>query len=144
MGASSESSLWTWLNQAKYILRKDLHMCRVENLVMRGMGDVEGCLKGHQFWIELKCEARPTNLSTNVIPKFRPEQLPWLNRRAQAGGRAFVLLQVGQGRLASRYLIAADDGYEVQAGMTETMLTALAQLDPKAKAVNIIKIAAGF
>jgi hypothetical protein len=120
-------------------------MCRVENSVMEGMGDVEGCLKGDQFWIELKCEPRPADPSTRIKPRFERAQLPWLNRRTGAGGRAFVLLQVGQGHAACRYLLPPDECVDLaEVGMTEHWLKAHSLIDPKSPALAIVKFAAKY
>lgn len=143
--ATRESGLWRWLDGARYHYRQRLHMNRVENSVSSGMPDVEGILlKFSQFWIELKCCARPIRIDTLVRPKFRPAQLPWLRRRVAAGGRAFVLLQVGQGHDASRYLIWGDKAILLDGkGMTEEELTALSICDPKTPPHDIVKLAAG-
>jgi len=136
--------LWGWLNKTKRIFKKDLHLNRIENSVMMGMADVEGCLKGIQFWIELKCEARPSNPRTKIKLRFEPAQLPWLNRRIEAGGRAFVLIQVGQGASAGRYLIPADFQGALKRGMTEDALKNYAAVDPKATATDIIIAASKY
>lgn len=141
-GAVRESRLWAWLSKARPLLRLNLHMNRVENSIMEGMPDVEGCLLGRQFWIELKCEARPSNPRKKVRPKFRPAQLPWLKRRMAAGGRAFILLQVGSGASANRYLLPADIGDSLLKGIREEKLKDLAVLDPRAPAIEILHAAA--
>ncbi len=142
-GKVRESRLWAWLNKTKRIFKKQLHLNRIENGVMEGMADTEGCLHGRQFWIELKCEARPSNPSTKIKLRFEPAQLPWLNRRIGAGGRAFVLIQVGQGAAALRYLITADRK-SLEHGMLETTMKRCAVVDPKATAADIITAASVY
>lgn len=137
--ASRESSLWGWLNKVKSLYRRELHMCRVENSVMEGMADVEGCLRRTQFWIELKCEPRPANPSTRIHIRFEEGQLPWLGRRVDAGGRAFVLVQIGQGHAASRYLVPGRIAHALAGGITEVDLRALAVVDPQVSAREIIE-----
>lgn len=144
LSASRENRLWAWLNKVKSQFKEKLHMCRVENSVMEGMADVEGCLRGDQFWIELKCEARPSDPKTKIKPKFRPAQGPWLKRRVRAGGNAFVLLQVGQGQSALRYMLPGDLVSSMQRGMTEQRLTELSVIDPKATAAEVVRTAATY
>lgn len=138
-----ENRLWAWLNKVKPIFRYRLHMNRVENSVLEGMADVEGCLEGRQFWIELKTCARPSNPSTKIKPKFQPKQVPWLKRRCRAEGRAFVLVQVGSGSDAARYLIPGHMAHLVEAGMTEEGLKECSTVGPKATAEQIVEMAAG-
>lgn len=99
-----ETALWQWLRQGRRAFpAADLDLSRVENLVQSGMPDVEGCLNGSQFWIELKVVK-----GKNVLrAAFRPAQVPWMRRRWAAGGRTFALLQVDAGPKARRYLVAA-------------------------------------
>jgi len=98
----TEANLWKWLSKAKKHYKEDLHLNRLENLIGSGTPDVEGCLYGCQFWIELKCIPKRTNSPLKI--RFQPAQIPWMQRRQRAGGRVFVLLQVGA-RQASRYLL---------------------------------------
>ena len=144
MSKVSESRLWNWLTSGtKQKFRKTLHMNRVENLIMEGMPDVEGCLRGTQFWIELKCDKRPADPSTLIKPKFRPAQVPWLERRVGAGGRAYVLLQVGGGAKASRYLVPGSRAYLVESGLTEAELKRKSVADPQSAPTEIIMAAIG-
>ncbi len=138
----SETRLWGWLSAARKIFRERLHICRIENLVLTGMPDCEGCLDSIQFWLELKTEARPSNPETKIKVRFEPDQIPWLKRRVEAGGNAFVLLQVGSGRKASRYLIWGKQAYHLEDGMTEKELLVISLCDPKASATEILRAAA--
>lgn len=139
---SSESNLWNWLKCANLVLREDLHMCRVENSAISGMPDVEGCFRGNQFWIELKCIDRPMKESTSLRPKFRPTQIPWMKRRLGAHGKVFVLLQVGLGRRLSRYLIPSYKVALLVTGHREVVIKALSLSPSSATASEIIMIAA--
>jgi len=147
MSKTRESRLWQWLGKtARVHFREALHMNRVENSVSRGMPDVEGCLKvdgeGRQFWIELKCEARPSDPKTKIKPRFEPQQVPWLHKRWRAGGRCFILLQVGSGHSAGRYLIQGNLTGSLARGWTEDKLKSLASCDPKGAAEDIVLAAA--
>lgn len=123
-----ESSLWTWLKQAREKLR-DLHMNRVENVIAGGMPDVEGKLQGgRQFWIELKVAIRvPVLPSTVVRFRTRDKQSTWLRRRWLVGGNAFMLLQVGP----ERFLIPGREAEKVHlAELTLADLRFKSWLDP--------------
>ena len=138
MAAGRETRLWRWLAEARKVHREKLHMTRVENAVSAGMTDVEGCYDGTQFWMELKCEARPKNADTRIKPRFQPAQVPWIERRVRAGGQAFVLLQVGQGALSSRYLVPGNEIATLARGMTEAELDAASAIPPKSLAAGVI------
>ncbi len=110
--AVSETDLWDWLKQSNVGSGRDLHMRRVENLVGVGDADVSGCYRGRYFDIELKTAARPARWDTVVLnPRneyVRPAQKVWHRCRWLAGGNNFVLLQVGSGGEAIRYLLPGD------------------------------------
>lgn len=116
-------------------------MSRVENAVGSGMADVEGCLDSTQFWIELKCEPRPARRSTPIKPRFEPSQEPWHRRRRLSGGRTFVLLQVGSGAAARRYLLFGKLIPELEKGMTEQRLEALSVISPSASSREVVEAA---
>lgn len=131
-----ETNLWTWLrNQTKSLTaKKRLHMCRVENWVVPGFPDVEGCFEGESFYIELKGALRPAKPETRVRVKWQPGQKPWLNRRWAAGGSAFVLLRVGMGAGVRRYLIRGDQmdlvGRVPESALLKMSLTELSATGP--------------
>ncbi len=129
MSGTRESGLWRWLAKARPVLRDDLHMTRVENSVASGTPDVEGqWAQFGQFWIELKSEARPARDSSKVPFRVRDGQVEWLRRRCAAGGQAWLMLQVGSGRSAGRYLVWGALAHQVRAGVTEDWLRALCAL----------------
>lgn len=127
-----ETNLWGWLRaQAKpLIAAKKLHICRVENWVVPGFPDVEGCFDGDSFHIELKGALRPARRATRVRVKWQPGQRPWLSRRWAAGGSAFVLLRVGIGASVRNYLIRGDQanliGQVPESALIKMSLTKLA------------------
>lgn len=116
---TTESNLWKWLATSRQIYRDRLHINRVENTVLRGMPDVEGCIDGQQFWIELKCAGRPTNPGKGIAVEFQPNQAPWIERRMAAGGKVHILLQVGSRRRSARYLIDGRYARTLSHGVTE-------------------------
>lgn len=143
MSKTRENRLWGWLKKGGASFKQRLHMGRVENAVGEGMADVNGCLQpGPDFWIELKTEARPVRTDTKIRPKFQPGQAPWHRRRRVAGGRAFVLLQVGSGNGARRYLLPGELVPSMARGMTEKRLEELSLITPVASAEEVIQTAA--
>jgi len=135
-----ETSLWNWLSTARADLDGRLHMDRVENLLMSGWPDVEGCHDGSGFTIELKTGERPKRASTRVLAPddIRPGQVPWLEARWSAGGCCYMLVQVGSGHRASRYLIPGKHAGRV-ANATETDLLLLSVIEDNACAVDVIR-----
>jgi hypothetical protein len=121
MGKTAETSLWDWLGKARRGLEL-LQMERVENALGRSHPDVDGCWMGGAFKIELKTAARPARPTTPVRFKFQPGQSRWLRRRWQCGGAAWLLLQVGSGHDAARYLVPGEMADRVEAGATEADL----------------------
>lgn len=146
MSSVKETRLWGWLTKARKTMRSQLHMTRIENSVGRGTADVEGCLNGTQFWIELKVYAKPARPSTKIKVLFELAQRPWLTRRIKAGGDAWVLVQVGPGRKAGRYLVWAhsDLTKELAAGVTEERLADMASGNPRGDATSVVWTAAGI
>lgn len=142
---SFEANLWKWLReQARpLIAAKKLHICRVENWVTPGYPDVEGCLSGRGFHLELKGTLRPARPATRVTTKFQPGQKPWLKRRWAAGGSCFVLLRVGVGREVKRYLFRGDQLSTV-GEVPESELNRISLIHPKANGLEVIKCAANY
>jgi len=140
-----EASLWSWLNNARDDLDDTLHMGRVENLVEGGWPDVEGCLCGECFTVELKSKGRPRRESTRILAPgdIRPGQVPWLERRWRAGGAASMLIQVGSGHAARRYLVPGNLACMV-AGAAEGELLSMSVIDPRESAVGVVRACAGI
>lgn len=97
---SDESSLWQWLSRG---LSSRGHLVRIESPTTGdGISDVNYCLDGHEGWIELKHADRPKREKTVVFKSQRGltgEQISWILYRKRCGGRAFVLIQLGDRRL---------------------------------------------
>jgi hypothetical protein len=143
-----EKNLWKWLRdgcKAKFYPTGILLMDRIENLVGIGFPDVDGCLSGQPFKIELKTAARPVRLTTPIHAKFQRGQTEWMKRRLRAMDvRVFVLLQVGSGSGAKRYLVPSCFAAAVETGRTEDELEQLSVTPPKATASEIVLAAATF
>lgn len=85
---------------------KGLDPVAVENPAYPGTPDVNYTVG----WIELKWLRRwPTNCDKSpvLVHHFTPQQRVWLRKRVRAGGRAYLLLQVGQEWLLFRGDVAA-------------------------------------
>jgi len=110
-----EQNLWDWLRMGirPLLASKRLHICRVENMVMTGYPDVEGCLDGKNFHLELKGSLRPARPATPVRTKWQPGQKPWLKKRWSVGGSCFAFIRVGKGHEIRRYLIRGDQVDEI-------------------------------
>lgn len=52
----------------------------------QGVPDMNGCLQGHEFWIENK-------LAKGWKVNFEPGQVAWAERRIRAGGRVFLAVR---------------------------------------------------
>ncbi len=75
---------------------RGLHWTRVEGALTPGIPDINMCYKGVEAWIEAKeVDSWPKRSSTIVNIGLRPEQRIWLEERAEAGGRCFVLAKIG-------------------------------------------------
>lgn len=90
----SEKAFWGWLRTK---VGSRWHAVRIENLVDRGTPDVNFKIKdGAEGWLELKqLDDWPKRLDTIVsMKRYTQEQRLWLLTRAEAGGKAGLLLKV--------------------------------------------------
>lgn len=126
--APLERNLWAWLKDAREIIGPSLHLERVENVSTPGAPDVEGCLDGREFNCELKCAERPKRPTTGIRPRapIRREQRDWWRKRVAAGGRVTILIQVGSGRQAMRYLLPVSAAPMLEERATEAELARVA------------------
>ena len=143
MSKTREARLWQWLRKGRPRFKELLVLDRVENSLMKGMADVNGCLDGQDFWIELKTSARPSDTTTPVKIKFQNNQPEWHRKRQRAGARTFLLLQVGSGTGARRYLIDGALAGIVRRGLKEETLATLAFLPPQCSAEEILQRVGG-
>lgn len=68
---------------------------RIENVTADGMPDINGCIGGVEFWIELKCPRMPKRESTPIFGSghpIMPNQFAWANKQRIAGGNSFYLI----------------------------------------------------
>jgi hypothetical protein len=78
-----EADLWRKIRNGTKSL--GIHWSRVESWAGPGVPDLNGCYKGHEFWIELKVRR-----SKRII--FRPHQMVWHYSRIKAGGSSFIVI----------------------------------------------------
>jgi len=69
---------------------------RIETSTMGGMPDINVCYLGTDTWLELK-------VAVGEYVLIRPDQYAWINRRARAGGRCFILAQCGNNYLVWKF-----------------------------------------
>jgi len=88
----SESTLWDYMRRG---LPRG-HWRRIENVVLSGDPDVNGCVDGTECWIELKVlDAWPKRKTTPVrIDHYTKHQRQWAIDRTQAGGKCFLFVRV--------------------------------------------------
>ena len=78
-----ESEIWRHINliQKK---QKTWHFVRIESSTINGIPDVNACMDGNEFWLELK-----SNDAKNYgISKY---QINWFLKRNRSGGKPFIL-----------------------------------------------------
>lgn len=107
-GKDKESSLWKWCKKGSDSLKGRAHVRRVENEVLIGDPDVEGCVDGGEFNIELKACPEP-NSADGLLVRIDEAQINWLRRRRRSGGQAWLLVRVGSSNAARHYLLPGDD-----------------------------------
>lgn len=93
----SEHSLWLTLRRCTDGLQQ-LRLQRIEDRFTAGVPDVAYCFRGSAGWIELKhLPAWPASRDTPVrLPKLTIEQVAFAEAWERAGGKSWVLLQVGR------------------------------------------------
>lgn len=134
-----ETQLWKWLRDGVADLKSN-HIDRVD---AEDRTDVDGCFAGHAYWIELKTEARPVRRGTLIRVGLSTGQVDWLQARGEAGAKVWVLVQVGSGAAARRYLVWYAAAEMVRRGVTEACLDSLSSVEPKGTAKRIIAAASG-
>ena len=139
---AKEKNLWKWLSKASLVFKRALHLRRMENEVGSGTPDTNGCLTMADFWIELKTTNRPARATTKITHSIQPGQAPWHRGRRAAGGRSFVLIQVGSASAALRYLIPGEWIAQTASGMLEKDMAEICVVDPASTAEQIIQAAA--
>ena len=79
----TESKLWSWINQIQKV-EPTWHFFRIESSTINGIPDINACIEGKEFWIELKCNRGKNYGISNY-------QFSWHLKRLQASGKSFIL-----------------------------------------------------
>lgn len=90
----SENNAQAFLRRALVIGPND-RLERVENILVPGMPDVNGCINGKEFWIENKEPSEPKRGNTPLFGsnhRFSQDQLNWFLKQRNAGGRAYAFV----------------------------------------------------
>lgn len=104
----TEKRLWEILKEGATLSK--MHVQRVENVVKKGVPDVEGCINGKSFWLELKAGAVPGTDSSMVnCEPLKKDQLRFIRDRMAAGGTVWLLYRVGERLTARMFLIRGED-----------------------------------
>lgn len=129
-----ESALWNWLLGAG----DDVFMARVENAVNTGFPDVVS----PRFVCELKSLPRPRRPNGRIDTKLTAEQAGFLREWSRHGGSSWLLIQIGFGRAARRYLIPGfyADRFVEGGETTENMMVMASECDPSDTASLIVDI----
>jgi hypothetical protein len=92
---SSEAALWNWLRAR---LPRSGHYSRIESETSPGFPDVNYCIGEVEGNIELKCSRYPKARYPFKKGGLRKSQKVWIRQRIRAGGKVFILAQVGKER----------------------------------------------
>tara|TARA_R100001530_G_scaffold2574_1_gene4177 strand:+ start:579 stop:953 length:375 start_codon:yes stop_codon:yes gene_type:complete len=78
----TEKAFWQQIKRAlPYV-----HWQRIETGTGQGVPDVNGCIGGDEFWLELKiAQGNKVNIT--------PNQIAWLMQRIDAGGKAWIIVK---------------------------------------------------
>lgn len=137
-----ESALWKWIASAQNLIVNplDLHMVRIENDVSKNTPDVEGCYRGFTFFVELKSLATLRQLPQ----KLTQGQAMFLHARAMAGGAAYLLLELPEGRYLLPGNVALDLVDPQLPAFSLRDLEAVSLIRPKATALEVLKAICGI
>lgn len=89
-----EKQVWQFIKAAERG-RPFTRWMRCENVASNGVPDINGCIAGHEFWMEVKCpkvHQRPDTPVFGSSHPIGPQQFAWFKAQSQAGGRAYLLL----------------------------------------------------
>ena len=87
MSTKPETDLWRTIRDGT--ANFDVHWTRVEAWSLPGVPDLNGCMQGIDFWVELKVL---TTKSDKKFPKWRPHQVAWQTSRTSVGGLVWNLV----------------------------------------------------
>lgn len=139
---TKESSLWGWLrDHVADLPTRARHLQRIEDSTKGGTPDVEGCIDGHAFWIELKVAYEQRTRGT-VRVKTTDKQVYFALKRRKAGGLSWYLIRVGTYPRWSHFLIPGQYAEELLDRPIELKrLAELSAVDPQSTAQDIMMAA---
>ena len=109
---TKESALWGWLREGLKRMKAPKHVQRIEDTTKSGTPDVEGCIEGRAFWVELKVAYEQLTKGT-VRVKTTVHQVYFAIKRRQAGGLSWYLIRVGTHPKWEHYLIPGQHAEEL-------------------------------
>lgn len=89
-----EKQVWEFIKKATSKSPNERWM-RCENITANGVPDINCCINGREFWIEVKCPKAHKKSNTPVFGsshKISPTQFAWFRRQRAAGGNALLLI----------------------------------------------------
>lgn len=130
--------MWNWLRQAEqHVEPGRLAWERIENSIARGTPDVHACYRCVAFLCELKAVARPASREINC--ELRNDQALKLRAWWRAGGLSWVLIQVGVGAQAVRYLIPGSESHRLTMPIDETSLENMSAMPLSATPLEVLR-----
>lgn len=133
-----ESNLWGWLRDSLPKLKTKKHIQRIEDSTKSGTPDVEGCIEGRNFWIELKVAYEQVR-NPIVRVKTTDKQVYFALKRTQVGGLSWYLIRVGKHPNRFHFLIPGELAEALlDKPVSLDWLHANSVCDPQAKAIDII------
>lgn len=138
---TKESALWGWLRGAIPRLPEPRHIQRIEDATKSGTPDVEGCIGGRSFWIELKVAYEQRTRGT-VRVKTTAAQVYFALKRREVGGLSWYLIRVGTHPNWGHYLIPGQHAEKLlDAPVSLEWLRDFSAIDPKSRPEDIMMAA---
>lgn len=133
-----ETALWGWLRDSMQTIKVPKHVQRIEDSTKSGTPDVEGCVEGRSFWIELKVAYEQLKAPI-VRVKTTDKQVYFALRRTGTGGLSWYLIRVGKHPHRFHYLIHGSLAEALlDKPITLDWLHANSAVDPKCSAAQVI------
>lgn len=96
----SEKKAYKWLKDN--VMQPGDRIDRLENIVVDGMPDVNGCVLGSEFWMEIKAPTEPKRPTTPLFGsnhKLSQDQKNWILRQLKAKGNAYIFIVTDKRRI---------------------------------------------
>lgn len=110
MAAGPESTLWGWMKKGLSRLGQPHDVHRIETSTELGYPDVEGCIAGASFLVELKVVHYVRRNGSFALEHYTSKQAYTLHRRWEVGGRSWLLTRLAvPGEPIRHYLVPGRD-----------------------------------